>query len=293
MRRRLIRASGAVLFTALFLPLLAGEASAQPEPWAPWNVDYYDFGEVVDCVQCNATFTFTNTLIDPVVATSINTFADSEFQVTGDTCDSAEVMAGATCTVQVTLEEPPPGPISDPLKVNFEDETTLAPVTVPAVQLFAGGAAYVATNLDGTVNFGNVPEGDPPDFFINYFVFENPLDIVDFQPPDATLGPSFNVVSNNCTAPVAVAGEDETECTVEVNFDPTVAGVETAPFDMTFENNQTNATVWTEPLELVGTGVPPAVLPESPLPVLLPGAGVLLVAGALVWQRRRGSLSAT
>ncbi|MGA3221361.1 MAG: hypothetical protein ABSE77_20205 [Acidimicrobiales bacterium] len=61
---------------------------------------------------------------------------------------------------------------------------------------------------------------------------------------------------------------------------------------MSFENTQTSASVWTEPLELEGTGTPAAVLPVAPVAAFLPGLGLVVLAGVVIHRRRQSSASA-
>ncbi len=298
MRVRLVRISAALLFAAVSLPVLAAPASAGPiqTPWSPWSQDYYDFDvPVITCVQCVANLTFTNYNVDPVELVASDPFAafsnPSQLSVTGDTCNAGPVLNGGTCNVQVTFtREVPQGPITDQLQANFMDTVTTNPVTTPPVALFAGGASYVATTLSGTVNFGNVPDGNST-MSITYNLFNWNLIIHDIPP--SILQP-FTLVGNNCSSPTAVAGAtNEGTCTMQVEFSPTTLGEQTEAFDASFSNSQTQAAVWTEPLELVGVGTQPTngQVPEAPFAVLLPGLGLVALAGVGLVRRRR-SLSA-
>lgn len=295
MRLRLVRICAALLFMAVSLPVLAAPASAgsNSAPWQPWSQDYEDWGVVVTCVPCQVNLTFTNYSVDPVELTASEPFQPfsnpSQLSVTDDTCDGpTPVPSNGTCMVQVTFTpEPSQGPFSDQLQANFMDTVTDDPVSTPPVALFAGGTSYVATTLNGTVDFGDVPDGPPATFVITYNLW-NWNEIIKDIPPD--IFAPFTLGSNTCTSPTAVTGAtNEAQCTMQVTFSPTSLGEATSAFDATFENSQTAATVWTEPLTLEGIGTAPTggQVPEAPLAVLLPSLGLVALAGVGLVRRRR------
>jgi hypothetical protein len=250
-RLALLAGLGTMALTAATAPAYASTPS---RPAVPWNQNYFDFANT----PSTHTFTYWNLGHHPWIDLPVGSFGNT-FAIMSDTCESA-VLPGGSCSVSVAYQ-PDGAPATGELQLQFTDTVSGASHLSPPVQLFGGGAEYVATtHLNGVYRFPEttLPAGAASRASAAAQSASNPItlwlqihggDPVFFNP--VQVASPFQVVSDGCEQVV----REGTECPITIQFAPTTAGRYQVTLQPSAGDAATGAAVPTQALTLIGTAV--------------------------------------
>ena len=168
------------------------------------------------------------------------TLSNDEFLLTSDNCSGASLNTGRSCSIAVAFKP-----------VNLGAESTVLTVSgehvIAVVKTLTGvGIDVVGPNFNPTaLDFGSVPVGTssaPRSASITNY---GGAPSGDWVLTSAGNSAAFPIASNTCAGPLAPGAT----CSLEIQFAPTIAGTQTASFNIS--DGTVSAT-----LPVAGTGVP-------------------------------------
>ncbi len=198
-------------------------------------------------------------------------FAGGAFPGSGGDC-AATLAASASCTMVVTYAPTGTGTQTDTISVTFNDGVTASQTSTRGLTGTGAAPAAITISDGATYNFGTIANGGSADksFTVTNTggVSATALSGTGLSAPYSFKGGSYPGAGGNCSSTLAASAT----CTVVVTFAPTVAGVQNATMNLTFNNGVAAGQSSTR--ALTGTGVAPAVLDITDAPLYDFGAVV-------------------
>ena len=196
------------------------------------------FGDVT--VGTTATLTVTATVSGQSVTFTSATLPAAPFGITADTCSSATVPVGGSCSFTVSYSPTTAGADSGSFTVTSDAQGS--PETVNLSGTGVPQASGVVTYSSGA--FGDVTIGTTGTLTITATVSGQPVTFT-----SATLPPApFGITADNCSSTTVPVGGS---CSFTASYSPTAAGADSGSFTVTSDAQGSPQTV-----NLSGTGVP-------------------------------------
>jgi len=219
----------------------------------------FDFGPVADGASSTEQFTVTN---NGSAATTLGTSSVSGagFTITKDSCSGTSIAVGSTCAVTVEFQPTGIASYSGSLTV----PSTSSDVTPASATLSGSGVtttptvtATPSTAAFGTVNLGAT---STPVLVTLTNNSASPAALSSIGVAGGNAGDFSIGTGGTCSTATALGTASDNTCTVQLSFDPSVAGPEGAALDVSVNGGQESLTV---PLE--GTGAVPVTITPGPV----------------------------